>query len=414
MRLAFVDLLFSWPPHGGADVDLFHVMVHLQHAGHDVRLFGLRDTASWERGAFAPESLPFPAERLDLPPRAFTRARVCRVLRDAVDRWAPDAVVVCDGFFLKPHVLLALAHYPLAARYYAYEMACHRDILRFKGGAPCPNAYLNTPDVCRRCALEHLGPDIRRGRGMAWQQEYLAAGAHRAAYHAESVAALRTLRAAVVYNETMAALLRPFCPRVFVAPGGVNPRQHTHAPPPARPADAPKVILMAGRGEDPAKGVETLRRAGARLAERRLDFEIQVTMPEDTPAPPWMRAIGWHDADALRARYRAADICVVPSLWDEPFGLVALEAMATGRPVCASRAGGLQDIVAHRQTGFLFPPGDDTELAAQLALLLDNADLRARMGEAGRRRVEAGYTWEQVVNRCYPPVLAALAGDAGP
>jgi glycosyltransferase involved in cell wall biosynthesis len=412
MRLAFVDLLFSWPPHGGADVDLLHVLVHLQHAGHEVRLFGVRDTASWERGAFAAESLPFPAERLDFAPRQFTRAGVCARIRAAVDRWQPDAVMLCDGFFLKPYVALALAHYPLATRYYAYEMACHRDILRFKQGAPCPNAYLHTADTCRRCAADHLGPVIRGGHLLAWQQEYLAAAAYRPRYHADLKAALRATRIAVVYNETMADLLRPFCAQVAVVPGGVNARQYAFQPPPARAPGAPKIILMAGRGEDPAKGAAVLLRAGEILRARRSDFEVHITMPEDSPGPDWMRAVGWQDADGLRARYRDADICVVPSVWDEPFGLVALEAMASGRPVCASRVGGLRDIVAHRQTGFVFPAGDATELATQLALLLDNPDLRARMGEAGRRRVEAGYTWGHVVNRHYPPVLEALVGTA--
>jgi glycosyltransferase involved in cell wall biosynthesis len=409
MRLAFVDLLFSWPPHGGADVDLYHVIVHLQHAGHEVRLFGVRDTASWERGAFAPEALPFPAERLDFSPRQFTRAAVTRRVRQAVDAWKPEAVFVCDGFFLKPHVIQALAHYPTYARYYAYEMACHRDILRFKQGAPCPNAYLQTPDVCRRCALAHLAPSLRRGQHDAWRQEYLAAGAHRARYHGEVRAALGTLRGAIVYNEAMAGLLRPVCPEVVVVPGGVNANQFTFAPPPPRAAGAPKVILMAGRAEDPAKGVDTLRRAGEILRAKRSDFEIWATLPEDTPASDWFKPIGWHSAEALRMRYREADICVVPSLWDEPFGLVALEAMATGRPVCASQVGGLQTIVSDRQTGFLFPRGDAGELAAALSLLLDNAELRARMGEAGRRHVEAHYTWSEVVGRHYAPILARLA-----
>lgn len=409
MRLAFVDLLFSWPPHGGADVDLYHVIVHLQHLGHEVRLFGVRDMQSWERGAFAPEDLPFPAERLDFTPRQFTRKAVPRRIRTAVDAWKPDAVFVCDGFFLKPYVIQALAHYPVCARYYAYEMACHRDILRFKEGAPCPNAYLQTPDVCRRCALAHMAPVLKQRHGMAWHQEYLAAGAHRARYHAEVRSAMAALRSAIVYNEDMANLLQPFCPAVSVVPGGVNANQFAFAPPPQRAAGAPKIILMAGRAEDPAKGLEVLRRAGALLRERRSDFEIWATLPEDSPATDWFRPIGWHSAESLRARYREADICVVPSIWDEPFGLVALEAMATGRPVCASQVGGLQSIVSDRQTGFLFPRGSAAELAAALSLLLDNPELRARMGEAGRRHVEAHYTWGEVVGRYYPSILERLA-----
>jgi len=83
--------------------------------------------------------------------------------------------------------------------------------------------------------------------------------------------------------------------------------------------------------------------------------------------------------------------------------------MAVGSPVCASRAGGLQQTVRHLQTGFLFDRGDAPELAKQLAVLLDNPDLRLRMGEAGRRLVEEEYGWERVLARYYAPVLAFLA-----
>ena len=61
MRIALVDLLFCWPPHGGADVDCFNVASELQAAGHEMHLFGLSVPDSWERGAFSPERLSCPA-----------------------------------------------------------------------------------------------------------------------------------------------------------------------------------------------------------------------------------------------------------------------------------------------------------------------------------------------------------------
>ena len=99
---------------------------------------------------------------------------------------------------------------------------------------------------------------------------------------------------------------------------------------------------------------------------------------------------------------------VVPSVWEEPFGLVAVEAMATGLPVCASRIGGLADIVRHGETGFLFTPGDASELAGQLNTLLDDAALRYRLGEAGRRVAEKEYDWDGIIERRYLPFLREL------
>jgi glycosyltransferase involved in cell wall biosynthesis len=89
---------------------------------------------------------------------------------------------------------------------------------------------------------------------------------------------------------------------------------------------------------------------------------------------------------------RALDIVCVPSTEAEAFGLVAVEAMAAARPVLASTAGGLAEVIGHSGAGLLHPPGDAATLAAQLAALLDDAALRARMGRAGAARHAAHFT----------------------
>jgi glycosyltransferase involved in cell wall biosynthesis len=82
--------------------------------------------------------------------------------------------------------------------------------------------------------------------------------------------------------------------------------------------------------------------------------------------------------------------------------------MATGVPVCASRIGGLADIVRHGETGFLFTPGDAEELAAQLNTLLDDVALRYRLGQAGRRVAEREYDWDVIIEQRYLPFLKEL------
>lgn len=409
MRIAFVDLLFSWPPHGGADVDLFHIIRELRNAGNEVRLFGVSDPATWERGAFEPDCLPFPAVKLSFSGAGFNRETVPGRLREAVDQWKPEAVFIGDGFFLKPYVINALSGYPLAARYYAYEVACHRNILRYKQGAPCPNQYLQTPEECRRCALGYLAPEIKRRYHNAWTQEYLAAHAFAPDYYRLLNQSLRQLRAAVVYNPIMQEHLLPYCGNVFIVPGGVDIDAFPFVP----PVEDKNIttILMTGRGEDPAKGLAVLLEAGERLASTRRDFEIQATMPPGDTKHPWLRPLAWRDHGQTAALYQQADICVTPSLWDEPFGLVALEAMATGRAVCASRVGGLRDAVLDQETGFLFEREDSAALAECLNRLLDDPNLRRRMGEAGRRRAETEFSWNQIASRYYPPVLETLRGE---
>jgi D-inositol-3-phosphate glycosyltransferase len=107
--------------------------------------------------------------------------------------------------------------------------------------------------------------------------------------------------------------------------------------------------------------------------------------------------LGPQEQSALPYFYAAADICVVPSFY-ESFGMVAIEAMACGRPVVASRAGGLQFTVREAQTGLLVPPGDSVALADALEHLLGNPALRKQMGTAGLR-VAHRYRWSQVVER---------------
>jgi glycosyltransferase involved in cell wall biosynthesis len=88
---------------------------------------------------------------------------------------------------------------------------------------------------------------------------------------------------------------------------------------------------------------------------------------------------------------QAFDIVAVPSRV-EPFGLSSLEAMAAGRPVVASRVGGIPEVVIDRQTGTLVPPGDASALAAAIAPLLKDPLTRDALGREGRRRAETSFS----------------------
>jgi spore coat protein SA len=103
------------------------------------------------------------------------------------------------------------------------------------------------------------------------------------------------------------------------------------------------------------------------------------------------------------------DLLVAPAVGNEPFGLSVVEAMASGRPVVASRVGGQQFTVVDGLTGLLSRFNDSNDLADKLKTLLDSADLQLSMGRAGRQRFLAEYAWNVVIDRYYRPLLARFS-----
>lgn len=113
---------------------------------------------------------------------------------------------------------------------------------------------------------------------------------------------------------------------------------------------------------------------------------------------------------ALAGLYRRAAVVAVPSVEvtcygrtiavSELLGLTAIEAMASGTPVVASRLGGLAEVVVDGETGFLVEPGNTGELGARLEALLNEPERARRMGDAARRLVLERYTWDACARRC--------------
>jgi len=113
-----------------------------------------------------------------------------------------------------------------------------------------------------------------------------------------------------------------------------------------------------------------------------------------------VRLLGFVPDDDLPALYNAVDLFVLASrrydLLVEGFGIVIVEASASGLPVIASRSGGIPEAVREGETGFLVDPDDPAAVAATAIRLLGDEALRRRMGAAGRAAVETHYNWDRV------------------
>jgi glycosyltransferase involved in cell wall biosynthesis len=177
-----------------------------------------------------------------------------------------------------------------------------------------------------------------------------------------------------------------------------------------------KMVFYVGRF-DPRKGIETLVRAvgqsqlrgkeklqliiggGSRPGqsdgnerERIEGIVAELGMTDFTTFP------GRLGDDILPAYYAAADVCVVPSHY-EPFGLVAIEAMASSTPVVASDVGGLQFTVVPEETGLLAAPQDEAAFAAAIDRILSNPDWANQLGQQARVRVEEKFSWDGVAHQ---------------
>lgn len=174
-----------------------------------------------------------------------------------------------------------------------------------------------------------------------------------------------------------------------------------------------KVIFFVGRF-DPRKGIDTLiqavnccksqyqnhltiligggSRPGFSDGNERERLEKLVT---ELGMNQMIKFLGRIEDEDLPLYYGAADVCVFPSHY-EPFGLVAIEAMASGTPVIVSDVGGLRFTVVPEQTGLLCPPKDEIAFAQAIDRILLNPTWRDQLGTAARERVEHKFSWTGV------------------
>jgi len=403
-KIAIVDLLFNWPPDGGARTDVKEVATRLARE-HEVRLFVPGYDRLFPRGRIEGD-LEFDIERVPFTSWSFNRWQVNKRFRKALDTFGPDKVIITDGWYFKPPLIHALREYKPIVRYYAYEGLClhrHGIFYNYKKACQCDMDYLlgGMGDYikCTKCMLG----DLRVSRCTFFGQEYVLSGAMLPGYKRTVEKALSEAGTLVVYNRFIAERVGRYCDDVRIVPSGVDPALFPELPPTGNPDP---IIGMVGRVGDPLKGRDFLFEAVKRLREERNDFEVWLTVsPEFGFIPPGYHLVPWQTQENLHKIYRHLDICVVPSLWPEPFGIVAVEAMACGRPVIATRVGGLQEIVVDGETGFLVDPGDSEGFAQKLELLMDDPELRARMGQKGRERALENFTYDHIVQKHYLPLI---------
>jgi glycogen synthase len=206
-----------------------------------------------------------------------------------------------------------------------------------------------------------------------------------------------------------------------VVPHGLNTRDFPIAaePPPGRAWRWR--LLYVGRIDD-RKGIDTVIRALRHLpfdatlelvgrGDSRHRAQLEDLVAELDLAPRVRFRVA--DRSELRSIYEAADVVVFPSTWEEPFGLVPLEAMACARPVVATGAGGSGEFLTHEGNCLRFSPGDPQALAAALTRLAGDPALRQRLVRRGMDTASQ-LTTDRLTDELEARLLRAASGTTSP
>ena len=176
--------------------------------------------------------------------------------------------------------------------------------------------------------------------------------------------------------------------------------------------DYRRVLLFAGRLQ-PFKGLDLLLHALTHLPNHGITRLLVVggnagkadelakmnSLVSELGISNMVAFVGAVEHEKMPTFYNAADICVIPS-YHESFGLVAVEALASGTPVVASRVGGLATIVKDGETGYLFDERSPETLATYLCLLMSENEIRESMAKAARPSVMK-YDWSSTARRLF-------------
>ncbi|MGB4125797.1 MAG: glycosyltransferase family 4 protein, partial [Dethiobacteria bacterium] len=201
--------------------------------------------------------------------------------------------------------------------------------------------------------------------------------------------------------------------KISIIPNGIRPAAfQVSSPDPAVrqrfAASQEKILFFIGRLVR-EKGVQVLLEALPIIKERIPN--VRVVIAGRGPYAEELHRISLHlgldqqvtfagyiDEETRNQLYAHADVAVFPSLY-EPFGLVALEAMATGTPVVVSDTGGFAETVVHGVNGIRVAPGNASELAGQVCTLLGDPELARRLAGRALQDVEEKFSWPSIARR---------------
>jgi glycosyltransferase involved in cell wall biosynthesis len=373
---------FYWPYEGGVEQHVRRLSHGLAQRGHSVAVATLRPAALAGYEHDGPVRVHRLTGTLQRAGRLFAHAHrpwappfpdpeITRGLQRLLWRERPDIVHGHDWLARSFLPLKASSRARFVMSLHYYTLACAKKNL-VRRGEPCLGP---APVKCLVCAAQHYGP----GKGLPVTLSNWAAS--RFERHLVDIflpVSQATADGNGLGSNDRFEVIPNFMPEYQSETNDVEPFV-------AQLPDGPFLLFVGDLRRD--KGIEVLLSAYAGLADAPPLVLIGKTWNQ-TPIefPPNVKVLtDWPNAAVLEAWKRSL-IAIVPSLWPEPFGIVIIEAMASGRPVIASRVGGIPEIFRDGHEGLLVKPGDAHELRQAMVRLMADPALREQMGRAGLER----------------------------
>ena len=394
MRIALLS--YRSKPHcGGQGVYVRHLSRELVALGHTVEVFSGPPYPDLDDGVLLTR---VPSLDLYREPDPFRVPRL-REFRDLVD--VSEFLTMCVGGFPEPRTFTRRVARLLADRVDDFDVVHDNQSLGTglldveRAGLPEVGTLPHMITLDRRIELDEAPNRRRRGARRRW-------------YGFVRMQARVARRLPLVITPSEASR------RDVVREFGVDPARtrvimlgvDEGFRPPTRPRVPGRILAMAS-ADAPMKGIATLLEAFAKLRVERPGLEL-VLVTRPVPGGRTERMVDdLGIGDAVRFRHGlsdvelvdlmgSAEVACVPSLY-EGFSLPTAELMACATPLVVSRAGAIPEVVGpDGESADLVEPGDVGQLEQALDSLLADPERRARMGEAGRRRVEEHYSWRAV------------------
>lgn len=395
LRIAY--LVYRGNPHcGGQGVYSRHLTRELAELGHHVEVYAGQP---WPELDDAVELVEVPS--LDL----YRRDNPFRMpwpheIRDLVD--LREFLIMCGAGFPEPLTFSLRARRMLQSRRADFDLVHDNQCLgsgllgMLEDGWPMVHTLHHPITVDRDLELSHATSPLRKLTLRRWY-----------GFLNMQMRVARQLPRHITVSENskkdIAAQMGVDAERLHIVPVGVDQRQFRPLPHVAR---VPGRLMTTASADVPLKGLNYLLEALAKVRVERPEAHLVVIgRPRHKSATPeQIKRLGLDGAvefvsgvsdERIVELYAEAELAVVPSLY-EGFSLPAIEAMACGTPLVATTGGALPEVVGtHGETGFLVPTADPSALATQILAAFGDAELRARIGEGGRRRVLDRFTWQR-------------------